>query len=55
MPDGTENRDSQTCPPGGNATPDSSITRPPQIVIAVAIAAAAGALIGALLGTRLAR
>lgn len=55
MANGTETQGSQSCPPGGNTSPDSSITRPPQILIAVAVAAAIGALVGALIGTRLAR
>src|SRR4029077_9671442 len=55
MPNETNKEGSQSCPPGGNASTDSSITRPPQIVIAAAVAAAAGALLGALIGTRLAR
>ncbi len=54
MPNETQNEGSQTCPPGGKST-DSSITRPPQIMIVVAVAAAVGALVGALIGTRLAR
>ena len=53
MANGT-NKDSQNCPPGGNASTDSSITRPPQIVVAVAVAAAIGGLVGALIGARLA-
>jgi hypothetical protein len=58
MPEETRTEGSQSCPPGGSST-DSSISRPPQIVIAVAlaatIAAAIGSLAGALVGTRLAR
>jgi hypothetical protein len=55
MPNETNKEGSQSCPPGGNASTDSSITRPPQIVIVAAVAAAVGALLGALIGTRLAR
>ncbi len=51
----TQAEGSQSCPPGGNASTDSSITRPPQIVVAVVVAAAIGALVGALIGARLAR
>lgn len=54
MPEETRKEGSQSCPPGGSST-DSSISRPPQIVIAVAIASAVGGLVGALIGTRLAR
>jgi ElaB/YqjD/DUF883 family membrane-anchored ribosome-binding protein len=54
MPEETRTEGSQSCPPGGSST-DSSISRPPQIVVAVAIAAAIGGLLGALIGTRLAR
>jgi hypothetical protein len=54
MPEETRTEGRQSCPPGGSTT-DSSISRPPQIVILVAIAAAIGGLVGALLGTRLAR
>jgi len=54
MPEETRTEGRQSCPPGGSTT-DSSISRPPQIVILMAIAAAIGGLVGALLGTRLAR
>jgi hypothetical protein len=55
MANGTDQDSSQNCPPGGNASTDSSITRPPQIMIVVAVAAAIGGLVGALVGARLAR
>jgi ElaB/YqjD/DUF883 family membrane-anchored ribosome-binding protein len=54
MPEETRTEGRQSCPPEGSST-DSSISRPPQIVIAVAIAAAIGGFVGALIGTRLAR
>jgi hypothetical protein len=53
MANGTDKDSKQNCPPGGNASTDSSITRPPQIILAVAVAAAIGALVGALIGARL--
>ncbi len=55
MPNGTNKEAPENCPPGGGATPDSSVTRPPQIVMAVAVAAAIGGLVGALIGAKLAR
>ena len=54
MPEETRTEGRQSCPPGSSST-DSSISRPPQIVIAAAIAAAIGGFAGALIGTRLAR
>jgi hypothetical protein len=54
MSQDTRAEGSRSCPPGGSST-DSSISRPPQIVIVTAVAAAIGALVGALIGTRLAR
>ncbi len=54
MPEETRTEGRESCPPGGSST-DSSISRPPQIMIVVAVAAAIGGLVGALIGTRLAR
>jgi hypothetical protein len=55
MTNGTNTESSTNCPPGRGDSPDSSVTRPPQIVVYVAAAAAVGALFGALLGSALAR
>ncbi len=55
MPNGTNKEGSEHCPPGGRVTTDSSVTRPPQIMLAVAVAAAIGGLVGALVGAKLSR
>lgn len=55
MTNGNNTETGTNCPPGRGDSPDSSVTRPPQIVVYVAAAAAVGALCGALLGSALAR
>jgi hypothetical protein len=55
MSNGTNKESGESCPPGASASPESSVTRPPQILMAVALAAAIGGLLGALIGAKLAR
>jgi hypothetical protein len=55
MANGNNTESGTSCRPGHGDSPDSSVTRPPQMVVCVATAAAIGALVGALLGSALSR